>query len=622
MLLWQALFLLCGALGLFLGARNWRWTERTLTIRRVLCVSCPLEGHILISALVWIVLVFAAGAFLIFGWMNHLTYNLALGGIYQISDASGYWTCANSLNIGGELGGDLGLYRQWCQRRLIYPGLLATISWMAGGSITTALLIQASLVVTALFLLIRRSSSFLGAPALIVMAALVFAFASIDAFTVTMTENAGLLFGALALFALLRGAQGRSLSWYALGVALLSIGLNARAGAFFVLPALVVAAGLVARLIKASVLKWLPCSICAVTAGFVIQSFGVWLTGGDLGASHGSFAYSLYGLSTGGKGWQQVLVDHPELKGSDLEMTRAIYHLAIDNIKNRPMDFINGLWSQAEVFIWRGSYGFHRLGALGPLARFFWWISLLPILSRISSPIMVMVFLTACGTAVSAPFLLSDGGPRVFAATIPFDALQVAIGVNWSIAALIGLSLKIARNQAPLSGNVVVKLNPVGDLGALTMIGFCVLATLAPYLIQLSTQIPSVSEYERFCDQRYAPVLTRLGGSSSLLMSFADSGEVTPFKGQFSRRMLEDGLIPNAWFNNEVKAFGGGAVITAFQMDLRDPYWPGPYEAIFSGPVPASAFGKLAVLCIDRTREMTYAGHSYRPVVTYSILAE
>jgi len=105
-------------------------------------------------------------------------------------------------------------------------------------------------------------------------------------------------------------------------------------------------------------------------------------------------------------------------------------------------------------------------------------------------------------------------------------------------------------------------------------------------------------------------------------MSFADSGEVTPFKGQFSRRMLEDGLIPNAWFNNEVKAFGGSAVITAFQMDLRDPYWPGPYEAIFSGPVPASAFGKLAVLCIDRTREMTYAGHSYRPVVTYSILAE
>jgi hypothetical protein len=620
-ILWQVIAAIGFVQLLATGIRRLRWGSKAMSILRLLCGAADLESRSKLGWSLFLLMLLCVGMFLWISWTGHTTYSLSLGGLYQISDASGYWSCAVGLLDGGEFGGPLSPIRQWCQRRVIYPGMLASLIWMGRGNLVSVLLMQAALVVSGMYFFMRQCSLFVGLPSLLLIAALLLNFGAENVFTLAMTENAGLLFGCLSMFAILRGAMMRSLFWMALGICMLSIGLNARAGAFFVLPALVLASGVIAPRFKSKVFTWIVVAGCAASIGFLIQGVCVRLTGGNVGGSHASFAYTLYGLSAGGRGWTQVFVDHPELMGADSELARSIYNLAFKNIRERPADFIQGLYGSLTMLLSRGTYGYHRLGSFADLIRLFWWLGWIPMLRNIRSPSMMVLLFATCGILASAPFLLADGGPRVFAATIPIDVFQIGLGLNWLLSITFRIACFLGRNSPIILDGI--RQDCVKELGfrSISLPILAVLLILAPYLFRLPSA-PLVSpSVARPCGPRDAAVVAYLGGKYSLMMNFAAEQDVfAPFRGEVNHEKLVRGLIPNAWFNDDVVGLNSGAVITAFQLDKSDPYWPGPYHAVFSKPVSPENIGRLAMLCLDRDAEIKYASHSCRPVVSYSIL--
>ncbi len=622
-MLLQVVTILCPLRLFFAAVKSWSHSNRFKSIIKTVCFTCELEIRPLLSCVTFMALLLAALGCLLYTWAGHYSHSLSLAGMYQISDASHWWRCGNTLRFDGTFGAPLNGMREWCQRRPIYPGLLATLSWLGQGDIAITLVLQLLVITMGIFFLLRQSSNLVGLPAIVVMAALLVFYSAVDVFNLSMSENAGLLFGCLSLSAFIKASERPSLSWYALGCSLLSVALNARAGAFLVLPATIVAAAVIAKVARQSLLKWIAATCCAAAVGFVLQAVFVWLTGGHAGSSHGNFSYTLYGLSIGGKGWSQVLVDHPELTGSDTEMSSAIYRLAFKNITDNPWGLIEGLSGQIEVFLSRGTYGYQRLGDFELGVHLLWWLGLVPILRDIRKPAMTLMLAAATGVFASAPFLLSDGGPRIFAATIPLDVLQVGIGLNWLISTLSRFAFMFSGR-----GSIWLSLQTQRDVQK-RGVGLAVLATaaiamvLAPYIVKLPRRSKPLADYKRLCDQNLLPILTQLGGSGSLLLSLDEwTQPLGVIQGQFNHDKLVKGLNPSTWYSDDVKALQRGAAITAFQLDTTDPYWPGPYKAIIPEAVSQDKFGRLAVLCLDPRREIKHIGDSYRSVVSYSLLNE
>ena len=273
----------------------------------------------------------------------------------------------------------------------------------------------------------------------------------------TMTEVAGLLFGLCgASWLLLFSTNGNTASLIA-GVSAISIGLAARAGAFFALPALVLWAGLCARSKGRGFWKSGASAAAACAVGFCLQSGLVALTGGPKGQSFGNFSYILYGLVSGGQGWLQVSKDHPEISElSDREANQRIYQLAGQRFLRSPWDTVRGLWRNFCLTLSVGSYGFWMVPPiLAVTLKFFWWIALIPLLKNPLCQRNALILSVSGANFISAMFLYDlsygEGLSRIFAATVWADALQIVVGAWFSFALAARLLGK--RFALPVSPN-------------------------------------------------------------------------------------------------------------------------------------------------------------------------
>jgi hypothetical protein len=170
-------------------------------------------------------------------------------------------------------------------------------------------------------------------------------------------------------------------------------------------------------------------AIAGITSGFAVQSFLVAHFGGASSASHGSFSYTLYGLSVGGKGWGQVMTDHPELfQGnlSDAQVARRIFDLAWTNVVSSP-------WVVAKV-LERNLHHYLRDPLLGISGlRILWWLGAFAVALRWRELPYRLIGLMSVGVLLSSSLVIQDGGPRVFAATWGVTALQVALGLHLAL---------------------------------------------------------------------------------------------------------------------------------------------------------------------------------------------
>jgi hypothetical protein len=557
--------------------------------------------------------------FLISTWESGKSANgLAVGGFYQVSDSMMYWLCSNSLLDSGNFGHPM-VIGEWCQRRATYPSFLSGISWIAQRNIFATLSVQAVIVSAAIYVVARRGAQFTGIIGAVLCAFLLVRYSMVDLFTLTMTENAGLVFGSVGLALLLLASERKSIVCMAIGIAMISIALNARAGAFFVLPFLILWAGISAYLFGKKVSQWIFVASIAILTGFLLQALLVLLVGGSPGSSHGNFSYTLYGLSVGGKGWQQVLIDYPELSGSDALMSKAIYAYAWQNISAQPGLLIQGLQKNVLLFISSMTYGVDKLGSFSLLFKACWWLAWIPLFINRRNSSYLLIGLCSLGVSFSAPLLLGDGGARVFAATVAIDVLQVAIGFSWVSIVLIQ-GVKRGLLPVKIFGTAKNLQTPSGIISL--EVGFTILIFLLLLIPHTPLRYLQKSETVRVlqCASDEYTAVTQIGrGGSMLLDLLGDDKKVDFLKGQMQRSSFIDGINPSAWWRHEALAFNGKSLLLAYQQDRNDPYAPGPYP-VFSSQHLSDHDGRIVRLCISKQETQMIFGIPYRKLNSITAL--
>jgi len=456
---------------------------------------------------------------LFYAWKTSRTVDFAIGSLFQVSDASNYVDCANRIldrSISGPLKDSVG---EWCSRRVMYPTFLATIMAITGRNWTITLLLQGALLGWAIGFAattISRTVGFLAAAGALCYQ---LSFAKDLVLGTTLTENAGLLFGSIGAALLFDGARRESKVIQLLGIALLSIALNARAGAFFVLPFMVIWAYTATRGSNIQRVRGALLIALVAASGFLLQGLLVKAYGGILGASHSNFAYTLYGLSVGGKSWGQISLDHPELfqKGySDAQLAAAIFALAKENVLDAPILFLKVLGSGVLRYLRSPMFELQATDLFG-LQAAAWWVGAIVTAYRWREPEYRLIALLNVGIALSAPFIIHDVGPRVFAATWPITVIQASIGLS-AVGRIFGSAIAgIQDGQLPSP--------PPGKILAMAASIGLFLALFIPLVTPGKWQAAVVKK-TLGCESNDGEVVTRLGKESySIALLPQNTGE-------------------------------------------------------------------------------------------------
>jgi hypothetical protein len=544
--------------------------------------------HLIAFAVVALAVVGATWCYLIGIWGSAKTVGLAVGGFFQISDASNYAVCAGRvLDDGLARMAEYG--RGWCLRRPIYSTFLATILGLTGRSFFWTLLIQSALVALSITVLLRAASRLAGPITALLVLWLMFSFSAEHVYPLTTTESAGLAFGAVGLAFLVDASRLGDRRLLLLGALSLSVALNARAGAFFVLPFLAVGIFFQSTLWRARLLAT-GIVIAGIISGFAVQSFWVAHFGGSPSASQSNFSYTLYGLSVGGKGWQQIMADHPELfRGnfSDLQIAQRISDLAWTNVINSPWIIAIALSKNLVRYLHDPLPGIAGAWIL-------WWLGACAIFGHWDELPYRMIGLMSAGIWLSSAVIIQDGGPRVFAATCGVAALQAALGLHlissrlWKAierSASVSWSREL-RPQALEIGLAVILVTAV----FLPLTSLRSLAALKP--------IPSQG-----CAQDERELIARLGHESYMIVVLGEGEPKNEWQMQVSASNLRRGLWGASSFN--YKGFADlpapATVIHGYQVRATDgrTHLGDDIRLVWNGDL-GGLFGKTVSLCFRR----------------------
>jgi len=377
-----------------------------------------------------------------------------LGGFIPISDAKGYYSSAEWLNQGH-------LLNSWGTRRPLFHGFLATLFFLAGHKWPTTLILLSIIVIFSTYYSIMEVRKHFSVEAAIIYFLVIFVFYRRFIGT-TMSANLGIILGLLSLAVLIRGVFSKNKFIIGFGILLLSLGLNARAGAFFVLPLIVIwgwfyfTKGDVFR--KKITTTFL--FVAALLLGFIINNLDVNLIGlPDTQIPFGNFAASFYGLVFGGR-WTAYM-KNPALQGlaSEKELWEKTYALTFAAIKANPKLLINGMLRAWEEFLANG-YPFIYFSDIilrVILMMFGGWSLLLMAFKRSE----ITRFLLACGVGIwlSVPFVPPWDADRMraYATTIPLLALIIGFGIQLFSEGLRNLKgsgkLKLEAPNSPRENN-------------------------------------------------------------------------------------------------------------------------------------------------------------------------
>lgn len=407
--------------------------------------------------------------------------DIILAGLLPVSDAQNYLVGAVHLLSSGQLS-------EWTTRRPLMPAQLAGIlSWSGGDLRLTLLVLAAGCAAAALLVAAALRASYGLAAACAAMASLfAFIFATLGS---TMSESFGFTVGGAGFVVLWYSAQARRPIPGLGGIALISLALSARAGAFFTLPMLALwmgwrFAGQDGTLWRRFHWGWSAAALVVGTFGFIETGLLIKTIGAPEQAAFSNFASTLYGLAIGGQPWTRVFVDFPELRTlSEGAQAAAIYRLALDHALQAPWDPVIGVLSRYNDFLF--NMGWHKYVPTAVLRGIVTALAVVGVVLAVrhrKEPLASLLLAVLIGTLLSVPFL-GDGGSRVFAATHPFSAALVALGA-WGVQRRISPALRHALDEPALARAKVLA-------GLLTVAAFApllaIVASPAPVVLEIAT---------------------------------------------------------------------------------------------------------------------------------------
>ncbi len=408
-------------------------------------------GNILTLILVYLLFAIPLIAIWMNGGGNGTTF---IGGFIPISDANGYYSSAEWLNQGQ-------LLDSWGTRRPLFHGFLASLFFLAGHQWPTTLILLSIIAIFSIYFSITEIRKYFSVEAATFFILVVFVFYKRFIGT-TMSENLGIILGLLSLAILIRGVFSKNKFIIVFGLFLFSLGLNARAGAFFVLPLILAWSWFCYTKDDIFLRKVFTTSLFTVALlfGFIINNLDVNLIGlPDTQIPFGNFAASFYGMIFGGN-WTAYM-ENPALQGlaSEKELWGKTFALSFAAIKSNPKLLVKGSIRAWEAFLTDGYpfIYFRNIKIRLILMVFGGWSFLL--LAFTKSDIARFLLACAFGIWLSVPFVPPWDADRMraYATTIPLLALFLGFGIQQSL----GLfrSLKEGRKQKPEAPDSPVENN-------------------------------------------------------------------------------------------------------------------------------------------------------------------
>jgi hypothetical protein len=368
-------------------------------------------------------------------WRSGASEPFIIGGLLPFSDAASYYSDAQRVVEGFK-------FSAFSARRPLFPALLTLLLAVTGQNLMVSIAILGAVIALSVYFAAREIQKGYGTiPAVLF---LFFLFLFYRRFAgATMTENLGLPLGVAGFVVLWSGARQHKLRLAAAGILLLTLALNARAGTFFILPALILWATFAFRGKRRFSLSALGLTVAAVTLGFALNLLVFKVIAEPGGMVFSNFSYTLYGVVAGGKGWTQILIDHPELAQlDDVARSARTYGLIFETWKEHPFNVVLGAlknWLDFVLPRGSGAFGFLRGAQAG-------WVNYAV---RILLSLMAgwgiitawrqrktggntMLLWAGVGIFLSVPFVPPNDSNqmRVYAATVVFLIAFVAVGTH------------------------------------------------------------------------------------------------------------------------------------------------------------------------------------------------
>lgn len=358
-------------------------------------------------------------------WLAPESGAVLFAGLLPVSDGSNYFAGALSFLHTGELS-------SWATRRPLSPLQLAALLGLGGESLRFAVagltLIGAAAVVMYIVFVASKIGVWSGA----VVAAVLVPF-YLPSIGTVMSEHLGLtlgLCGFVVMWRALEDDNGGIL--FAAGLGIMTLALMARAGAMFVLPLLIIYAGWRWRGTQRFSLRAALYALAAAGSGFAAAAAPAAIFGAQGGQVLSNFAFTLYGLVSGGYDWNRVYRDFPMLHSlSELDQAREAYRLALAHLAAHPFDTLRGILRRYNDFVFNARwFRLDGIGATRYLLAALGLLGLVHVMQHRRENTEGFILAGALGTFLSVPFV-ADGGVRVHAATFAFSALLLAFGVHW-----------------------------------------------------------------------------------------------------------------------------------------------------------------------------------------------
>lgn len=370
---------------------------------------------------------------LLIAWLGWKANSLAIGGVIPLSDSASYYISAQTFLREAFLDPS-------GQRRPLNIMLTSLWLFLSGDDFKLLLLIQALGFSMATFLASAAVAAVHGFRGGLLLFAMLLVFAEPYLPTV-MSETNGMIFGILSLVGFLFGVYRGRLLPFCFGAFCLAMGLSIRPSALFILPCVVIAGGVIFGNSRAKRLTAIASVTAAVLLPMVMSIFlNRTMSHGD-GAFNGNLSYVIYGLVSGGKGWEQYQRDNPRtLDGlSEVERSHVILEAAKQHFKEHPADLAKGLikaqvlgplqtFAQIVRLAFLGAAG-DPLRIIPPTAIVVGWLLFAGVLAcqwvsgkhgwRVNSNFRAFCILFLIGYVASIPFFYIDGGLRLHAAVLP-----------------------------------------------------------------------------------------------------------------------------------------------------------------------------------------------------------
>lgn len=359
-----------------------------------------------------------------FYWRLHGldTDGFTIAGILPQNDANGYFIGTLKILYGEQI-------TEFAARRPLFSAFLSVILFLSNHNLMVALFILAFLAALAVYLLgmeVRDLFGVFSAGITIVVVAYCYVGRFQGKF---MTEQLGLPLGALSLALLLRGIRERNLSYFPWAIFIISLAMNARAGAFVVLPMLILwfvtlRNGSLSKL----ALGGIACA--AVALGFVAN---LWLfksiaVPGSVPFSN--FGETIYGMATGYRGHYSLSYDYP-----GIDPSQGI-PIALEIMRNSPSKFLYAVVrAYRDYFEPTHFFSFiylsrPQLPSIAFLLSGLLALGIIRLIQARRTTLARMLFAVIGGILLSIPFIPPiDDGIRAMITTVPFWALILGVGL-------------------------------------------------------------------------------------------------------------------------------------------------------------------------------------------------